>query len=329
MGGLGNLLEASVSLLTTAAVAAAVEAAVAARLVESVGWELSGVCVVAAALTKGPVGLFPLAAPTMFWLIAGPRRAWAALGGQWVTVVLCGFALFSFDAPRASLAQYLDQQVLAWLGGRREIGAGSWTIIIQLVSGVLAPMILTGGLIVAAARRFVRPPQPQLGRAAALFLLGLAGTLPIVASVKQAGHYLVPAVPLYALAAASLFAPTVAAASERFARALANASSTGLSVVVLLVGDWRLVHAVAGARPPETGGSRYPFHRRAEGDEIGNCPESNGDWGLHGWFERRFDVSLDATHGPQREWFLATRHLRRCVLRLTAQPQPTRAGSLF
>jgi len=42
------------------------------------------------------------------------------------------------------------------------------------------------------------------------------------------------------------------------------------------------------------------------GMTIGICPESNGDWGLHAWFERRFDVSLDAAHGPQREWFLAT-----------------------
>ena len=64
------------------------------------------------------------------------------------------------------------------------------------------------------------------------------------------------------------------------------------------------------------------------GATIGICPESNGDWGLHAWFERRFDVSLDAAHGPQREWFLATAPLGRGVLRLTAHPPPTQAGSL-
>jgi len=42
------------------------------------------------------------------------------------------------------------------------------------------------------------------------------------------------------------------------------------------------------------------------GMTIGICPGSNGDWGLHAWFERRFGISLDAAHGVQREWFLTT-----------------------
>jgi 4-amino-4-deoxy-L-arabinose transferase-like glycosyltransferase len=303
----GNLLEASLSLLTTAAVAAAVEAAVAARPVRSLGWGIvSGLCVVAAALTKGPVGLFPLAAPAMFWLIAGPRRAWAALGGQWGTVALGAFALISFEAARASLSQYVDQQVLASLGGQREMSDGSWTIIIQLVSGVLAPMILAAVLVVAAARRYIRPQPPQLGQASALFLLGLAGTLPIVASVKQAGHYLVPAVPLFALAAASLIAPTVAAASERFARRPRERFVYGLSAAVLLVAIGTAYVPSLGRDGPRLADLDGLAASMPRGATIGICPESNGDWGLHAWFERRFDVSLDAAHGPQREWFLAT-----------------------
>jgi 4-amino-4-deoxy-L-arabinose transferase-like glycosyltransferase len=303
----GNLLETSMSMLTTAAVAAAVGAAVAARPLASAGWGIvSGFCVVAAALTKGPVGLFPLAAPVVFWLISGPRRAWASLAGQWGTVALCAFALVSSDVPRASLAQYLDQQVLASIGGRREMSAGSWTIVIQLVSGVLAPMILAGGLIVVASRRFARPPRPQLARAAAMFVLGLAGTLPIVASVKQAGHYLVPAVPLYALAAASLFAPTVAAASARFVAPRLERFVNVVSALVLLI-------AIGVSYMP---GQERDRTRLADldvlagvlpkGATIGICPESNGDWGLHAWFERRFQVSLDAAQGSGREWFLAT-----------------------
>jgi hypothetical protein len=302
----GNLLETSVSLLTTAAVAAAVEAAIAARPMASARWGIiSGLCVVAATLTKGPVGLFPLSAPVMFWLISGPRRAWASLGGQCTTVALCALALVSFDAPRASLAQYLDQQVLASLGGRREMSAGSWTIVIQLVSGVMAPMILGGGVIVAVARRFVRPAQPQLVRAAAMFLLGLAGTLPMLASVKQAGHYLVPAVPLYALAAASLFAPTVAAVSARFAGRPREGIIHSVSAVVLLVAIGISYLPAMGRDHPRLADLDVLAASVPRGATIGICPESNGDWGLHAWFERRFHVSLDAAHGLQREWFLA------------------------
>jgi 4-amino-4-deoxy-L-arabinose transferase-like glycosyltransferase len=303
----GNLLEASMSLLTTAAVAAAAAAAVAGRPAESARWGIvAGLCVVAAALTKGPVGLFPLAAPVMFWLISGRRRALASLGGQWGTVVLCALALFSFDAPRASLAQYLNQQVLASLGGRREISAGSWTIVIQLVSGVLAPMILAGGLIVAAARRYLRPRQPQIRQAAALSLLGLAGTLPMVASVKQAGHYLVPAVPLFALAAASLFAPTLAAVLQRVAVRPRDRLVNSLSVLVLLVAMGISYVPALGRDRPRLADLDVLEASVPRGTTIGICPESNGDWGLHAWFERRFAVSLDAAHGQEREWFLAT-----------------------
>ena len=46
-------------------------------------------------------------------------------------------------------------------------------------------------------------------------LLGLAGTLPILASAKQAGHYLVPAVPLFAVAGALFLGPTVGEAIDR------------------------------------------------------------------------------------------------------------------
>jgi len=120
----GNLLEVSLSLLTTAAVAAALEAGGAARPAASLAWGVcSGMFVVAGALTKGPVGLFPLAAPVMFWSISGSRRAWESLGGQWCTVIVCTIALCSFEAPAASLTQYFDQQVLASLGGRRETSA--------------------------------------------------------------------------------------------------------------------------------------------------------------------------------------------------------------
>jgi hypothetical protein len=160
--------------------------------------------------------------------------------------------------------------------------------------------------MVAVARRYLRPRQPQSAQAAALFLLGLAGTLPIIASVKQAGHYLVPAVPLYALAAATCFAPTVAAMSERLGAAARDRLVNSMSAVVVLAAiGASFVPALGRDRPRLTNLDVLAASVPA-GMTIGICPESNGDWGLHAWFERRFGVSLDAAHGAQREWFLAT-----------------------
>jgi 4-amino-4-deoxy-L-arabinose transferase-like glycosyltransferase len=307
----GNLLETSVSVFTTAAVAAAIEAAYADRMTAAVGWGiLSGASIVAATLTKGPVGLFPLAAPVVFSLLSGRGRGWALLAGQWATVAVCAVALWSVTAARGSLTQYVDLQVVAAIGGQREVSASSLTIVKQLIQAVLVPIIVAGGLVIIAARRFEVPSPRQRLEAASFLVLGLAGTLPIAVSAKQAGHYLVPAVPLFALAAARVVAPTLAAAAARIAArgtgADVLAAVNRLTAVVLLL-------TIVAALVPAIGRDR---DRLADldvlestiprGATVGICPASNDDWGLHAWLERRFRVSLDAAHGSQRAWFLET-----------------------
>jgi 4-amino-4-deoxy-L-arabinose transferase-like glycosyltransferase len=322
----GNLLETSVSVFTTAAVAAAIEAAYAERMTEAVSWGiLSGASIVAATLTKGPVGLFPLAAPVVFSRLSGRARGWASLAGQWATVALCAMALWSLAAARGSLTQYFHLQVLAALGGQREVSASSLTIVKQLVQAVLLPLIVAGGLVIFAARRFVAPSAQQRMEAASFLLLGLAGSLPIVVSAKQAGHYLVPAVPLFALAAARVIAPTLAAAAARIA---ARRTGVGVPAVVNALAAVLLLVTIGAALMPSIGRDR---DRLADldvlestiprGGIVGICPASNDDWGLHAWLERRFRVSLDAASGSQREWFLETSGPRAGCPPATCRPQ--------
>jgi hypothetical protein len=133
--------------------------------------------------------------------------------------------------------------------------------------------------------------------------LGLAGTLPILLSSKQTGHYLVPAVPCFAIAAAMLAAPTVAAAlAARVAQRRRWVELGSLVIVIAAVGSaWlpalerdrqrvRDLDAIANLVP--------------RGATLGICPATMGDWGLHAWFERRFRVSLGVQAEPA--WFLRT-----------------------
>jgi 4-amino-4-deoxy-L-arabinose transferase-like glycosyltransferase len=163
----GNLLETSVAVFTATAVAAAIAAANVERMTAAAGWGiLSGAAIVAATLTKGPAGLFPLAAPIIFWPISGRRRAWASLGGQWATAVLCAVALWSVTAARASLTQWVDQQVLPALSGQREVSASSLTIVTQLIQAVLAPILVAGAFTAATRRGGVVAPAGTGGHAA-------------------------------------------------------------------------------------------------------------------------------------------------------------------
>jgi 4-amino-4-deoxy-L-arabinose transferase-like glycosyltransferase len=301
----GNLLETSVAVFTAAAVAAAIAAAYAERMDAAACWgALSGASIVAATLTKGPAGLFPLVAPVVFWRISGRHRGWASAAGQWATVLLGAVVLWSLPIARASLTQYVEQQVIPALGGQREVSASSLTIVTQLIQAVLAPIIVAGGLVIVAARRFVAPSRQQRSEAASFLLLGLAGTLPIAMSAKQAGHYLVPAVPFFALAAARVVAPTLAVVADRMA--------VRRTVVDLLTAAIVLV-TIGAAFTPAVGRDRARLadldaleSSIPRGETVGICLASNDDWGLHAWFERRFRVSLDAAQGQQRDWFLVT-----------------------
>lgn len=303
----GNLLETTVAVLTTGAVAASLHAGVARTTPGSIGWGvLSGLCVVAAFLTKGPVGLFPLAGPLVLAPLASTSsRRWASLASQWTTVVVCAFALVVPDASRVSLTRYVNEQVLAAIAGRREVSDSSLTILEELVQGVGLPVAIVATLIVAVARRFVAPPREQRRWATLLLLLWLAGTLPILVSAKQAGYYLVPAVPLCALGVAGLLAATTRAALENVGPRAGRVAVTLAAIVIL--------GAVGASFSPALDRDR---RRLADLDAldlevprnaiVGICPESQDDWGLHALFARRFRVSLDAGRGRERAWFLET-----------------------
>ena len=134
-------------------------------------------------------------------------------------------------------------------------------------------------------------------------MLGLAGTLPILISTKQMGHYLVPAVPLHALAASCLVFPTVAPAAEKFSRTRRHALNiVGLAIVAGTIGA-SFVPALErdGKRLANLSTMASSIPRSAV---VGICESSSDDWGLHAWFERLFLVSLDPADGRRRQWFL-------------------------
>jgi 4-amino-4-deoxy-L-arabinose transferase-like glycosyltransferase len=267
---------------------------------------LSGLCVVGATLAKGPVGLFPLAAPLILALLPERRwrSTWCGAAGQWTAVLLCGALLYAGGESRESLSRYLHEQVVSALAGRREVSAGPLTMVGALVEGVWLPMALVSAMLVIMARQWTTPPSRGRSVAAAFTLLGLCGTLPILVSPKQTGHYLMPAVPFYALGAAAVVAPT---AADLLNRLRAGRSAVALRVLAATVA---VAAGVAAALPAF---EREPA-RLAEldrlaavaprGATVGICPSTNGDWGLHAWFQRRFQMSLDAADPVSHEWFL-------------------------
>jgi len=122
-----------------------------------------------------------------------------------------------------------------------------------------------------------------------------------------------PAVPFYAIAVGAFIGPTL---TELVQRRLGRRSTVAVRV---LAGTLAVGAIVAAAVPAF---EREPARMAAldrlapvapRGVTAGICPETNSDWGLHAWFQRRFRMSLDAARPASHEWFLQTARDRACA----------------
>lgn len=77
-------------------------------------WILSGILVLLACLTKGPVGLFPLAFPVLYDLIFknSRRRIFGGALTLLATVAILTFAVLQYPPARSLLKSYFDGQVM-------------------------------------------------------------------------------------------------------------------------------------------------------------------------------------------------------------------------
>jgi len=200
-------------------VLAAVLCVVRARERDGIAWRwmiAAGAAVFLAFLTKGPVGLFPLAAPVLAALVTGrprPVRAGAETLLMLATLAVLGALLWMWPTAREGLSQYFEQQVVASLDGSRGGDSNVLDFAADLIEALLPAIGLTLLLVVLTRRRtgwspFAGPhPRTALG----FVLLGLAGTLPLGLSPRQSLFYGVPAFPFFALGLALLAAPAAAA----------------------------------------------------------------------------------------------------------------------
>jgi len=304
-GAVNNMLENTQALLTTTAVLLMLDATRAATAAATaVKSTLAGVAVAGAVLTKGPAGFFPLVAPLVFsWLMAPPaagiadrrRRALAVLTPTLV-VLVAGALLAAYEPSRHNLTMYVRMQLAPSLLGQRGVSDPS-VIVRHLLLGIVGRMAALLGLCWWLARPTRgAPPAASTERTAAgsFMLLGAAAAGPLAFSARLSGHYLLPAVPMFALGFAGLAAGFVDARVRKTVIAL-----TLLAVVILASRrarrDDALIRDLAAISPV-----------MPHAVIIGACPHPRAavDWGLHTYVQRWYRVSLDARARPVNGWFL-------------------------
>ncbi len=289
---------------------------------------LAGVCVVGGVLSKGPVGLFPIAAATLLELARSRgriRRAVVVSLGTGLTAALLLCLLWLNDAARANLQGYLDSHLGPALSGVRSThsaeSSGRLYIVTSLFRALLPAICMVAGAALVSyvrLRRNTAGPHRGLGAlldatgssqesmvrtAVGCILIGLAATLPISVSHKQRAFYLVPSYAFFALGfglplAAIVRTWAARADSRRFVSPGSVHLLAGAATVTLLVS---LVSAASLGKPYRDKDRYHEIKMLGtvlpKGTIVGTDPETGMNHLIRASYYRYLQVSLDS--GPE------------------------------
>jgi len=270
----------------------------AAKSILKKNWGLFGLAALltaAAVLCKGPVGFFPVVIPFAWSLVFGTPNLLTGAIRSFVMLLLSlsflGLFLFFYPGMQEYLDYYLHKQLLPTLAGAREKQVENpFSFLLDLLAQMALPSIFLLAILVKIGLKKVILPKSALF----FFILGIAGTLPLVMTPKQSAHYLLPSIPCFALGFAMIIGQNLhwnfrmaTGQKKRLERA------AGLILVATMVISWSFLGKI---RRDEV----LIKDIKAICTQIGpgsslSVPEHFAqNWLLHAYFERFGQVSLDA-----------------------------------
>ncbi len=276
---------------------------------------LAALCITGGLFTKGFLALFPLMVVPAWWLVVRGISARVMLTRTATLVVLVVAvtgAVLLFNGAMENVTAYFDKQLVSSLSGSRGSVPNRFGVVEKLVAE-LGPML---GIVLAiwASARWRRRadnavPQKTTARIGwAMILIGACGSLPLIASPRQSGFYLVPSFPLYALGIAVLTAPMLDRLLSHINPRSVLLRGFGWTCAAVLAA----IIVFSATRAGEVGRDHTLI---AEVKQIGNqvgthttigaCPTMKTSYSLHGYLSRYFHIDLDV-RSADYEYVLST-----------------------
>ncbi|MBQ9418676.1 MAG: glycosyltransferase family 39 protein [Bacteroidales bacterium] len=271
------------------------------RWPDFLGHLLAGTALAAAALTKGPVGLFPLAMPLLGFLLGTAKPSFGKVllhTAALLLGLLIPFAALWFFSPvaRDYLTTYFHIQLVV---GLHDPVASRTRIIGVLLSRPIIPLLLSATILILTTLRPhspLRPSPAHLRCAALLFALVLCGSLPMMISTKQRAFYLLTIYPLFALAAAALLEP-VAQRLNAFLHGRTSAFATTLTLALAFA--LNIAHCGKPGRNEALLADMDIITSHIPDGSTLSIPNSlNNNYSLHAyyWFYHRIALDPDLPH---------------------------------
>ena len=251
---------------------------------------LAGLLLVAAFLTKGFTGLFPLVLPLLLWLFDRKNLSFKAMLVQSVCIVmglLLPLVVIALAVPEARdyFSNYMLHQVMAgWSQGE----VHRWQILVYFLRSTAIAIGLV--LLVAIVNKGVgqKPSREQW----AMWALVACAVLPMMVSTRQREFYLLTAMPMVAVLLALLI-------EEPVARWLKPSKVLAYVALALMLGAvvLNIVRFGGEGRDVQLQCDLEVIAPQLERGEIVTVPTPlYFDYKLQGYYYRECRVSLDDQH---------------------------------
>ena len=274
-------------------------------------WPLvaAGACIFLACLTKGPVGLYPLAF-SMTYIVVYDKLQFKE--GIKITAILLStflvllLATLTYKPAYAFLSAYFEGQVVqALLQKREKSDEGHFYLLTELFRNLYPHLAALAGLYVLCLLLKIKTAlSHELVKIIQVTLL-VAGSaiLPMLLSIKQYPHYLLPSLPFVAILFAALFVEKVRAIIT-LRRSWSIAAFGAGIVCSWIITDFKLNNLEGNMMAAN---AEEIKHYVMPTDEIGICQELYGLPDVHAYLQRYNRLSL-TTETQNARYVLADSH---------------------
>ncbi|OSZ78459.1 hypothetical protein CAP35_09460 [Chitinophagaceae bacterium IBVUCB1] len=271
---------------------------------------IAAILMVCATLTKGPVGLFPLAVPFIYHLVYKSKQLPKAIMHTIVlTAIMAGIYLLLWrnDAARHSLQRYLDEQLFAALQGKRENTGGDmgrYALLVELFNQLLpaiAPLALTW--ILCKALKIQPLKEKHTRHIVFLLLIACCSSLPIMLSVKQRSFYLIPSFIYFAMAIALVAYPYYMALTTRYALKYNAAKAMRYASMIAIAGIGVFLYTKFGKVSRD---EQYINDIKVmqtilpEGEKVGICLEMDKDYEFLAYIQRYHSLEVNLQYATSQ-----------------------------
>jgi hypothetical protein len=295
-----NMLDNSMAMFSLFSVYFILKSLIDSRIVYLI---LGSLFIILAFLSKGFVGIFPLATAAIYGLVYGQYKKSALYSVLlWAFTAAISFLLVEvFPELINSISKYLEKQLLPSLNNELEVTAQNrFQIIFDLILDLSIPIILCMLFLVLRRGKYDWKGIFFHKNILLFLLIALSASIPLIITLKQRKFYLIPSIPFYAISIAFILAPLLEGVLDRISSSLQKGIKWFSFSVLAFVLIFSVLRFGKYYRNQEMLADVYTLSKHIpEGSLISTTYKLAHDWQLVSYCARVGYLSLQEGHAHE------------------------------